>query len=230
MKEEFAKKLLAKLQKDYNAIAQDFARRRSKPWKEAKFLTDLAFEGEKILDVGCGAGQWFEFFKEKKVKYFGVDFSENLIKIAKERYPEAKFEVANLFNLPFEDNFFDKVYAIALFHHIPSQKLRLEGLKEIKRVLKKNGFLILTVWDLLSKKGIKMKILKFALLKIFGRSGLDFKDILVDFGGIKNCYFHSFTQRELVRLVKKAGFDTIKKGKFLVNSRSNFYLVAQKLL
>jgi len=231
MEEKIAREILEKLQKDYNAISQSFATKRSKPWREAKFLVENYLQKEeKVLDLGCGAGQWFELFQEKKADYFGIDFSEKLIEIAKKRYPQGKFRVASIFNIPFPDNFFDKVYAIALFHHIPSKKLRIKALVEIKRVLKKNGILILSVWDLYAKKRAKKLILKFCLLKIFGLSHLDFKDILMDFEGIKNCYFHCFTQSELKSLVKKAGFDIIKEGKFFVGKNSNLYIVAKKLL
>jgi ubiquinone/menaquinone biosynthesis C-methylase UbiE len=229
MQREVAKRILEKLQKDYNAISQIFARKRERPWEEARFLVkNYLGQGEKILDLGCGVGQWFEFFKDKKVDYFGVDFAEKLIEIAKERYPQGKFVVASVFDLPFKNNFFDKVYAISLFHHIPSNDFRIKALKEAKRVLKENGILILSVWDLYAKKKAKKLILKFALLKIFGKSKLDFKDILMDFGGIKDCYFHCFTQRELRNLVKKASFDIIKEGRFFVGKNSNLYIVAKK--
>jgi ubiquinone/menaquinone biosynthesis C-methylase UbiE len=229
MEESFAKNLLEKVQKDYNLIWESFARAREKPWKEAEFLVkDYAKEGEKILDFGCGAGQWYEFFKEKKVQYFGVDFSEKLIEVAKAKYPDANFQVIDGINLPFESEFFDKVYAIAVFHHLPSEKIRILVLKEIKRVLKKEGMLILTVWNLRKKWKVKKLILKFSILKIFGKTKLDFGDVLMDWMGVKDFYFHCFSKRELKKLLTKLSFNIIKIEEFLVKRNFNIYLVAKK--
>ncbi|GAI25805.1 unnamed protein product, partial [marine sediment metagenome] len=64
--------------------------------------------------------------KAKRVDYFGVDIAERLIKIAKKNYPEAKFQVADVLNLPFPPNFFDKIYSISVLHNIPSKNFQLQ--------------------------------------------------------------------------------------------------------
>lgn len=46
-----------------------------------------------VLDIGCGWGRIAPLFK--KEKYFGVDFSEKMIEIAKDKYPENSFEVGD---------------------------------------------------------------------------------------------------------------------------------------
>ena len=111
---DYAKKLLEKTRQDYNLIAEDFSRTRSQVWEELKFLENYANENEKILDLGCGNGRLYELFREKTVDYYGVDFSEGLIEIARKRYPQFKFQVADAFNLPFSADFFDKVFNIAV--------------------------------------------------------------------------------------------------------------------
>jgi ubiquinone/menaquinone biosynthesis C-methylase UbiE len=238
MDRKYAEYLLQKTQEDYNQIADDFSRYREKPWEEARFLFDNYIKsGDKVLDLGCGSGQYFEFLKDKNVEYVGVDFSEELIKIARKKYPEAKFQTADALNLPFSDDYFDKVYAIALLHNIPSKEFRIKALKEVKRVLKKRGLLIFTVWNLWQKRKTRNLIYKFTLLKILGKSKLDFKDILMNWQNINNCYLHCFTKNELIKLVKEVGFNIIKIGKFLVGRttqirsklpNSNFYIIAEK--
>lgn len=53
------------------------------------------YKNQDCLDIGCGYGRLAHYFEPKK--YRGVDFSENLIKIAREDHPEYSFEVADAF-------------------------------------------------------------------------------------------------------------------------------------
>ena len=230
MDRDYAKYLLNKTIKDYNLIAEDFARTRQKPWPEFKFLfDDYLYPGERILDLGCGNGRLFEIIKDKKIDYIGVDSSEKLIKIAENNYPGAKFQVADALNLPFPDNYFDKVYSIAVLHHIPSQEFRLQFLKEIKRVMKPKGLLILTVWKFHRVKELFL-IFKFAILKLLSLSELDFGDIFKTWGKKIKRYYHCFSRKELINLVKKVDFK-IKESNIVQNkkgNRQNIYLIAKK--
>lgn len=49
-------------------------------------LNKIDFENKKILEIGCGIGRWAEVFHDKCDSYLGIDYSENLIEIAKENY------------------------------------------------------------------------------------------------------------------------------------------------
>jgi ubiquinone/menaquinone biosynthesis C-methylase UbiE len=238
MEKSYAEYLLKKTKEDYNLIADEFSRVRTRIWEEMRFLIDdYVMAGEKILDLGCGNGRLYQTLKEKKVDYVGVDPSEKLIEIAKRRFPEAKFQTADTLRLPYPNNFFDRIYSIAVLHHIPSEGFRLQFLREAKRILKPEGLLILTVWNLWQKTKIRKLIFKFTLLKIFGKTKLDFKDILMNWQGMEDCYFHCFIKRELRKLVEKTTFDFMENGEILVGSEkkkfpklpnSNFYIIAKK--
>lgn len=52
-------------------------------------LKNVDFKDKKILEIGCGFGRWAELFHENCAEYLGIDFSENLISMAQEKY---KFE------------------------------------------------------------------------------------------------------------------------------------------
>ena len=239
MKKEYAEQLLKKTKEGYNQIAEEFSTTREELWEEMSFLfDDYVIPGDKILDLGCGNGRFFKLLKDKDVNYIGVDFSEKLIEIAKKKYPKVKFQVADALDLPFPNNYFDKIYSIATLHHIPSKQFRLQLLKETRRILKPNGLLILTVWDLWQRCRTRSLIFKFNLLKIFGKSKLDLRDILMDWQGMPSCYFHCFTKKELVKAVGDAGFKLIREGEILVGAErrvlpklpnSNFYVIAQKI-
>jgi len=231
MDKKYAEFLIEKTKKDYDLIANDFSLTRSKVWEEIRFLIDEhTVNGDKVLDLGCGNGRLYEFFKQKNVDYIGVDGSEKLIRLAQKRYFRANFKVADALNLPFSDNYFNKIYSIAVFHQIPSYEFRLRFLKEARRVLLPGGTFILTVRILKSKKELFL-ILKYTILKIIGKSKLDFKDVFKSWGRQKvNLYYHFFSKRELKKIVKEAGFKVREIGiiKNKIINRSNIYLVAQK--
>jgi len=229
MKKEYAEYLLKKTKEDYSLIAEDFSRTRWNIWAEFSIFRDYVERGDEILDIGCGNGRLLELLKGKIIGYVGVDSSEELIKIAKRRYPAKKFLVADALNLPFPNNYFDKVFLIAVLHNIPSKELRSKALEEARRVLKPEGLLILTVWDIWRKEAIIL-ILEQLFLKLIGESQLDFKDVFVPWGKKVKRYYHYFTKRELIDLVKKEKFKIKKFGvaKNETGKRSNIYLIAEK--
>ena len=233
MDKNYAQYLLRKGVENYNLIAEEFSSKRQELWLEMEFLfNDYLVAGDKVLDLGCGNGRFFELFKDKNVDYLGVDSSEKLIGIASTKYPQAKFQLADALSLPFPNNQFDKIYSIAVLHHIPSKELRLSFLEEAKRVLKSGGSFVLTVWKP-KDKGERFLKAKFLLKKVFGLAGgLDIGDVIEPWFG-KNKgerYIHCFSEKELVVLAKQAGFEVKKSGlvKNEKGNRQNIYLVAQK--
>ena len=231
MDRKYAEYLLKKTKEDYNLIAEEFSKTRSAIWPETEALFNKhLIPEEKVLDLGCGNGRYFEYLKKKKVNYFGVDNSDKLIEIAKSRYPGANFQIADAFNLPFLDNFFDKVISIAVLHHMPSKEYRLQFLKEIKRVLKPKGVLILTVWNFRELKEFFLYF-KFVVLKLFG-SKLDFGDFLEPWAKKAVRYFHYFSKKELINLAKKVNLEIREIGviRNKRGNRRNTYLVTQKPL
>ena len=233
MDRKYAEYLLGKTQKDYNLISDDFTRTRAFIPDDVKEMAEYAKPGDKVLDLGCGNGRFYELVENKNIDYTGVDNSKELIEICKKRYPGAKFQTADGFKLPFSDNYFDKVFSVSVLHHIPSKELQLEFLKESKRVLKPEGLLVMRVWDFWKRKIFPKLFFKYTLLKIIGKSQLDFKDVFWPWregdGKIKvDRYFHCFTKKELENITKEAGFKINKSWKAGKDPRSNIYLVAQK--
>lgn len=234
MDKKYAKYLLEKTHQNYNQIADDFSRTRTYIWEELGFFGEYAVKGDKILDLGCGNGRLYELLKEKSVDYYGIDNSEKLIEIAKIRYPEVKFLVADALNLPFPDSFFDKVFSIAVLHHIPSEELRLKFLEEIKRVLKPGGLLVATVWDLWQIKTAWNILIQNTFLKILGMSKMDFKDVFYPWKSsekkiLVQRYFHLFTKKELENLIKRVDFKVKKSGIIKRGGKySNICIVAEK--
>ena len=239
MDKQYAEYLIKKTKEDYDKIAGDFDRTRSYIWSELNRFAGFTKNGDKILDFGCGNGRLLEVFREKNAKYIGADFSLNLINLARNKYKaevdagKADFIKLDGLKLPFPDRSFDAIYSIAVLHHIPSVQKREELLAEFSRILKPNGKIIITVWNLWQRKYLNL-ILKHTIKKIFGQSKADFKDILVPWKNASgkssaDRYYHCFTQLELKQIIKRAGFCILENGFFGgAKGKFNIYVIAEK--
>jgi len=225
MKKEVADKILEETRKSYNLIADKFSGTRQYPWKEFENFNKYIQSGYKVLDVGCGNGRLLEISKGKNIDYYGIDSSTHLIDKAKQRYSEAKFSVADMMNLPFEKESFDVVFAIAVFHHIPSY-YRQKALSEINRVLRKQGIFIMTNWNLWQKQWWRL-LYQYTKDKIFGKSELDYGDVYRPWKNEKGeivtkRYCHAYTKRELKKLLENSGFKTLEQSYFKKGQKANW--------
>lgn len=204
-------KILIKTYKDYNAIADKFSSARKNVWQEFNFLFNNVKKGERVLDLGCGNGRFYENLKN--TDYTGIDVSERLIEIAREKYKGVDFRVASALDIPFKDFEFDKVFSLAMLHHMP-KKYHNIFVKETKRILRSNGLLILTVWNLKDRKE-KLDVKK-----------LSEKEILIPWHGAQDHYFYIFDLNELKELFKE--FKLINEGEIKIKKFSNYYLILKK--
>ena len=85
--------------------------------------------GKKILDVGCGFGQYVDFLSSQGFESFGVDNVAEFIRIAK-LTKRGIFVKGKAEKLPFEANFFDTVCLFDILEHADDIKI----LKEAKRI------------------------------------------------------------------------------------------------
>jgi len=97
----------------------------------------------KILDAGCGEGHWLEAARERAPgnDYYGFDVIKVAVNSAKERCPFAKIQLGDIAAMPAPDNFFDVIVCTEVLEHIIDYE---SAVKEMKRVLRPSGFLILT--------------------------------------------------------------------------------------
>jgi len=236
MKFKVSENIINQTRDFYNKISKDFNRTRSFNWREVSpIVCKFINNNHKVLDLGCGNGRLFDLLKQKNVSYVGVDSSENLINLAEKKYKDtgAKFFVSNALNLPFSKNSFDCVVSLAVLHHIPSKQGREKFFKEIKKVLKKDGILILTVWNLWQNPKAINLLFKYTFLKLFRKSDLDFGDIYYPWKNSKGellgkRFLHFFSIRALEKIAKENGFKIIKKGILPRGKKySNIYLAVK---
>lgn len=126
-------------EKVWDQIASKWADFRQRPTEEV--LDFLKAKKGRVLDLGCGSGRHFVAGFEM----YGVDFSEKLLEVAKEKdYVELK--KAEVFGVPYEDEFFDYAVFSRVLHCVDSEEKRRRALAEIYRVLKKGGEALITSW------------------------------------------------------------------------------------
>ncbi len=93
--------------------------------------------GERVLDLGCGYGWYTDYFAYIGADAIGVDGSEKMVAIARERYPDLKFSIADIERpLPFADSSFDIVFSNQVLMDIENADFVIS---ECERVLGKSG-------------------------------------------------------------------------------------------
>ena len=104
--------------------------------------TDVA-EKMSVLDVGCGPGYVSAKAADRGAVPTGLDFSEEMIGIAKKMFPQLEFREGDAQNLPFAESSFDRVVAnFALLHLADPERACAEAC----RVLKPGGKFGFTTW------------------------------------------------------------------------------------
>ncbi len=208
-----SKAIIHKIREDYNRIAELFSDTRYDLWDELKQFKKLVKDGQNILDWGCGNGRLLFLLQDNNVKYFGLDQSDELLKLASKKWEtEIQSGKASFFSTAegektFSTSFFDLVFMVASFHHLPDEITRLELLKKIYLEMKNGGQIITVVWNLESDwaQGQLKK----------GWSKMAENDYVVpwkdkDGKVISERYYHHFSKDELSGLFKRAGFKNIR--------------------
>jgi ubiquinone/menaquinone biosynthesis C-methylase UbiE len=98
--------------------------------------------GVRGLDIGCGQGWYMVALTEHGYRMSGVDPSTEQLQAARlnlSNQKDTQVEVASATALPFEDNRFDFVYSVNVFHHILDREERKNAFREVIRVLKPGG-------------------------------------------------------------------------------------------
>lgn len=99
--------------------------------------------GTRLLDVGCGAGGALLAAQRRGAEVSGLDASENLAAIARQRLPDARIEVGEMEQLPFADETFDVVTGINSFQFAGDM---VRALREAGRVCRGGGTVAALVW------------------------------------------------------------------------------------
>lgn len=140
------KKIYKQELKDWNRNADYYVTEADSPFKEIlrKEMKDKFLLSEKhrlILDLGASAGD-FAFYLNKNLgsEVICLDFSPEMKKAAKKKYPHLQYLTASAHQLPFKDSTFNAIIASGILHHLKAQGILKKSLEEICRVLKTGGY------------------------------------------------------------------------------------------
>lgn len=99
--------------------------------------------GTRLLDIGCGAGGALVAAWQRGADVSGIDASEHLVAIARQRLPNASIEVGEMEELPFPGHAFDIVTGMNSFQFAGNI---LRALREARRVCRRGGTVAMLVW------------------------------------------------------------------------------------
>lgn len=177
----------------------------------------------KVLDVGCGSGDLVAFYADKGAHYTGIDLSASMIERGNSNYSglvkggKAVFKIADCEDLPFSDEEFDILSAVALIEYLldPSK-----ALDEISRVVKTGGYVLISVPN---KRCINnffraffrpLTSLFYPLYLRINRSPLV---------SMRNVAHYNYTQEEIDLMMKNIGLQKIDER------YTNFYIIPHPL-
>lgn len=100
-------------------------------------------KGMNILDVGCGTGTHLDLYQRYKCNLYGLDMSPSMLEIAQKRLGDtAKLDSGNAADMPYENNNFDLIITMLSLHEM-SPEIRFAAIKDMKRVLREDGRMLL---------------------------------------------------------------------------------------
>ncbi len=227
MKPEIVEKLHRLNQEFYQTFSNSFSvtRERIQPGAR-KILNELETDG-RWLDIGCGNGNFaVEWIKSgKKGEYLGVDFSENLLDIARRKFKAVstmndqavQFMSSDILKSGWEAHLparhWDGVMMFAALHHIPGTMERENLLRNVRRVLPSGSSLYLSVWQIQNSPRLQKRIQAWSRIDL-NENEVDQGDVLMDWrgeisetnqnGGLR--YVHIFSEEELKNLAEVTGF------------------------
>ena len=182
----------------YSKIASHFSDTRFNQWPWITEYLEMITQSESqyplVLDVGCGNGRNMDQLRNDYV--YGIDNCQEFVDICKKRGKNVY--LGDMTDIHFPNHVFDHLLSIASFHHLSTEERRLEALREMHRVTKEGGTMLLSVWSIDQPANTKQ-----------AKNIQAYSDTLVSwdkFGEKYERYYYIFEVEELKRLFKETGW------------------------
>lgn len=206
--------------------------------KEVDFLENIfenTFKPKKILEIGCGTGNYTKILLKRGYEVTAVDVSENMLKIAGEKCA-CKFVKGDIRDITISEKFDACIAMFAVMGYITENSDIIKALNNIRRHLKPNGIFVFDVWNGLAVMRVlpeqrmkemendKIKIMRVAIpnLRAFEHiCEVNYKLLIIN---KENDTFNEINERHIVRFyfpqeikyyLEDAGFEVLNICPFL---------------
>lgn len=178
----------------YEIIGEHFDNTRVYKWPWIIAFLDNLPDNSLIYDLGCGNGR---NMIDDRLNFIGIDNCETFIKICKNK--NLNVILGNIVEVPLKNESADALICIAVLHHLSTNDNRLNALLEMKRLIKTNGKILLSVWSKNQPKKTRRNFVNYG------------KNIVLwnKYGEIYERYYYIFKLDELKLLINKAGLSII---------------------
>mgnify|MGYP001227276870 FL=1 len=136
--------------------------------------------------------------QHNNLNFIGIDNCNNFIDICKEK--NLNVINSNILTIPLQEQIADAIICIAVFHHLSTEENRLNALLEMKRLIKPNGKILLSVWSFEQPKKIN---------RTFNEYGNNIVLWNNNQGKIYERYYYIFKIDEILKLFKLAKLNVI---------------------
>jgi len=138
-----------------NNLKQTWEKEANNAWKNQKFRLKLSnpplswfskVNNKRLLEAGCGGGQYLYNFSKLGYRVFGIDLSKEILTICRDNcmgyHVKPILKLADVRNIPFKRECFDVVFSMGVIEHLEDYR---KALKEMVRVTKKEGLIFIGV-------------------------------------------------------------------------------------
>jgi tRNA (uracil-5-)-methyltransferase TRM9 len=195
----------------YSQISHHFNKTRYHSWPKIEDFINSFNKHSLVADVGCGNGR--NCLVRKDVSFIGFEIVDEFITMCREK--GIKTIKSDVLDIKTNSNLFDYTMCIAVIHHLSTEERRIDAIKELIRITKPGGKILIYVW---AKEQDKFK-------------NMDTKDLFVPWKMVKEGrtyerYYYVFELGELESLINKTGMNCsiIESGE----QCCNYYTIIQK--
>lgn len=171
----------------YDKIAHEFDVTRTYKWSWITEFMEHMLPGSLVYDIGCGNGRNMTY---PGINFIGIDTCDRFVEICRKNGLNAI--KGSMLNILLPNTTADYIICIAAFHHLNTYDHRIKALNEMKRLLKPDGKLLISVWSKTQPKKTRVTFEKYG-------------DTMVPWKNNLTRYYYIFQIDEIVSLFRDAG-------------------------
>ncbi len=170
--------------KFYDEFASSFAASRAQTEPGLEQILQHVHAGDCVLDLGCGQGR-IALLLPQGCSYVGMDFSEEMIALARQHAVEAEAEVRFVVDDLLAPHWselmgtYDWIFLRAVLHHVPSLDKRRAILRQASQYLKPQGKIVLANWQFMNIARLRRRVLDWSLIGL-SSNDVEMGDYLLD--------------------------------------------------